>query len=60
MPAQFLGDSAAERRCHHGVLMVDYCPLRPGREAVGGGLIILSGLLVVLFGLLLLNSCMVV
>ena len=28
LPAQYLGDSAVERRCHHGVLMVDYCPLR--------------------------------
>ena len=47
MPAQILGDSVAERRGHHGVLMVDYCPLRLGREAVEGGLLIRSGLLVV-------------
>ena len=25
---RYLGDSKVERRCHHGVLMVDYCPLR--------------------------------
>ena len=29
--------------------MVDYCPLGLGREAVGGGLLIRSGLLVVVF-----------
>ena len=42
----YIGDSKVEGRCHHGVLMVDYCPLRlpcsqyaessMGREAGGG------------------------
>ena len=47
----YLGDSTVERRCHHGVLMVDYCPLRlpcsqhaessMGREAGGAVILII-------------------
>ena len=63
---RYLGDSKVERRCHHGVLMVDYCPLRlpcsqhaessMGREAGGRILIILSLVFVVLFPLTLHGS----
>ena len=47
----YIGDSKVERRCHHGVLMVDYCPLRlpcsqyaessMGREAGGAFILII-------------------